>query len=651
MEHRLIQGGTEYLPFARSCVAKLKKLGMPYASQQYEVNGVSIKVRIEPGHEYIRIEGGTEIFSGVVRGGEVVSLANEETGATFNVLRTFKPTPNTWRYPLHKSVDVPTTAFSDMKKLANVAAPYDTQYADLSPSSYSGLMAKAVAIIMARGLPVKYYYNWGLCHGIVLASDGKPWLVEISPSKVLAMKLPMDAGNISSKCDAEAEITKLLGGVPNGGTFPNGPSLNAAQSEGRVIELSVKGDIGGLNLYFGKSHIDDEIGWSFNDDGSEAQNVCVAPDKDGLMNSHLYRLVIRITPGDETSTATGDVTINELERGPMTTHGLFGWIPFVTSEGPISQVTRLSNYDAEMEGTAPLFVCFQDGVFDVVRYKAKAVEGTSAYVPVLDYMSPAPIVDHDYYAGTLGGRVAYGNKGTSSPHPRATRYRNERISGPHIGTEPLGGGGVTNYVYRSTRYDTETGFLFTLKGCRDGYGVVHELPGVDIRVRHHARYFADAEGFAPTLNPGAWGVGADIVTIDPGTSYPEEDAGYGADVGYFTGVQHFYGNGFIARANTLAGVSKMRCTIFSRYQPPIALDKANKAGEQIHEHTTFRFNVFGPDRGYAFITEEYGSYYTEYENHVRKDYTTCGVTHLGGAAQTSETPVVGVKYNFIGYVK
>jgi len=58
VEHRLVQGGESFLPFARCCVAKLKKLGLPYADQSYEVDGVSIKVRIQPGHEYIRIEGG-----------------------------------------------------------------------------------------------------------------------------------------------------------------------------------------------------------------------------------------------------------------------------------------------------------------------------------------------------------------------------------------------------------------------------------------------------------------------------------------------------------------------------------------------------------------------------------------------------------------
>lgn len=76
MEHKIVLGGEIYLPFARSCVAKLKKLGMPYADQSYEIDGVSIKVRIEPGHEYIRIEGGSDALkmdSGIVDVGMTAS--------------------------------------------------------------------------------------------------------------------------------------------------------------------------------------------------------------------------------------------------------------------------------------------------------------------------------------------------------------------------------------------------------------------------------------------------------------------------------------------------------------------------------------------------------------------------------------------------
>ncbi len=56
MRHRLVTPGCErFVPFAESCITKLKKLNLPYADQSFEVEGCSIKVRIEPGHEYIRL--------------------------------------------------------------------------------------------------------------------------------------------------------------------------------------------------------------------------------------------------------------------------------------------------------------------------------------------------------------------------------------------------------------------------------------------------------------------------------------------------------------------------------------------------------------------------------------------------------------------
>lgn len=68
MERLLIQGGHEYLPFARSRIRALKTLGMRYVSQTYTVNGVTINVRLENGTEYIRIDGGGTINmeSGVI---------------------------------------------------------------------------------------------------------------------------------------------------------------------------------------------------------------------------------------------------------------------------------------------------------------------------------------------------------------------------------------------------------------------------------------------------------------------------------------------------------------------------------------------------------------------------------------------------------
>lgn len=58
MEHLLIQGGETYLPFARSRIKALKALGLDYADQSFEVDGVSIRVSITPEHEYVFLSGG-----------------------------------------------------------------------------------------------------------------------------------------------------------------------------------------------------------------------------------------------------------------------------------------------------------------------------------------------------------------------------------------------------------------------------------------------------------------------------------------------------------------------------------------------------------------------------------------------------------------
>lgn len=54
------------MPFARSRIKALRATGLAYASQKFDMGDATVRVRIEPGHEYIEIEGGgIELFSGV----------------------------------------------------------------------------------------------------------------------------------------------------------------------------------------------------------------------------------------------------------------------------------------------------------------------------------------------------------------------------------------------------------------------------------------------------------------------------------------------------------------------------------------------------------------------------------------------------------
>lgn len=55
MEHRLIQGGEQWLPFARSRIKALRAAGLRYATQQFSVDGAEIAVRLVADQEYIVI--------------------------------------------------------------------------------------------------------------------------------------------------------------------------------------------------------------------------------------------------------------------------------------------------------------------------------------------------------------------------------------------------------------------------------------------------------------------------------------------------------------------------------------------------------------------------------------------------------------------
>ncbi len=70
MRHRLVAPGCEWLvPFAETRIKVLLGLGIPYADQSFDVNGCTVRVQVTPGHEYIRIDGGSvtlKMDSGVI---------------------------------------------------------------------------------------------------------------------------------------------------------------------------------------------------------------------------------------------------------------------------------------------------------------------------------------------------------------------------------------------------------------------------------------------------------------------------------------------------------------------------------------------------------------------------------------------------------
>ena len=71
MEHKLILGGAQYLPFARSRIKALRAAGLRYATQRFLFPDGEVRVQIVAEQEYITLSGGgscvLRMDSGLVR--------------------------------------------------------------------------------------------------------------------------------------------------------------------------------------------------------------------------------------------------------------------------------------------------------------------------------------------------------------------------------------------------------------------------------------------------------------------------------------------------------------------------------------------------------------------------------------------------------
>ena len=119
MEHKLILGGEQYLPFARSRIKAMRANGAQYASQQFEIDGCSVKIRVDGQHDYITILGG--------------GVAYMETGQLgWSIPGEYNPTrydAGTWDFlgvpPSAKFLGKIDTSLVSMGKQRNNPALYD----------------------------------------------------------------------------------------------------------------------------------------------------------------------------------------------------------------------------------------------------------------------------------------------------------------------------------------------------------------------------------------------------------------------------------------------------------------------------------------------------------------------------------------------
>ena len=430
------------------------------------------------------------ILSGVVKGGTLSDLpippGSPPGTLAKKTLNTFKPTANCWQYPLKSAADKSPSAFSAEPLLGKAG----TQYVDLAASMFTGLMAKAVQIIMGMGLPVAYDYTWARCHGLTLASDGKPWLIEISIANgVLAMPFKVATGSPTSPVDAVTACKALLGGIPANTTFPTGAALTAAIAAGTVLQLL---DTAAMTGVHGKSAYSPTLGWSFSPTGHEAHNTCYYTPSGTLVHGCHYKLVITINPADGSGAA-----LSLVSEGRLVGRTQFGY-PIEPS--PVNFYNHTTNSMLAMPReviagasvtsnlTATVLASYVNGVLDLLQVKTYIDEPdesdswtsaeTNSYVGSRTY---ARKVFFGYKSQVTSGACATGSTGrTEQIVPQTTArfgsglvYLGGSFTPPNW--EPM-------FARQSFTYAAETSGALTtaatVPGVRDGY-FVYEQQRVD----------------------------------------------------------------------------------------------------------------------------------------------------------------------------
>lgn len=266
------------------------------------------------------------VYSGVVRtirynagddsNADIVT-ASIVGGGTERRLRSFRPTQEAWANALAKSSANPPGVFSDIRALtvepSGSSGGNQTQYVTIQATKYSGLMSKAVQLLLGygrvpvaelgdfgiefgatveeNGLQIKYDYRWARCHIITTAADQSLWVVEISQANgIIAFPLPMLGIDLDGADQDVLDAAKdAFDGLPSG-FMPTLTQLGVMLTLGTAIRLATAGD---LDAFYTKDAFSSDMGWSTNSRGSEAHNTC-SKTVSSVRTSYHYKLDIAI---------------------------------------------------------------------------------------------------------------------------------------------------------------------------------------------------------------------------------------------------------------------------------------------------------------------------------------------------------------------
>ncbi|ENU86121.1 hypothetical protein [Acinetobacter sp. CIP 102129] len=148
----------------------------------------------------------------------------------------------------------------------------------------------------------QYDYKFGKTHLVSFDSENKPWLIQIDPSGVWAMPLPLIPATTTEAFReyieevSDDEILKILdrfGGMPSGESFPTGQDFQSWRRAGVVIKVCDTAD------FYNYSAMYMACGWSFNSKGHEGFNTCWGYADNGLMYAYGYKIKLNLVPAQK----------------------------------------------------------------------------------------------------------------------------------------------------------------------------------------------------------------------------------------------------------------------------------------------------------------------------------------------------------------
>lgn len=451
MEHKLIQGGEQYLPFARARIKAMRAAGLRFAAQQFVIGDVSVKVRLDGDHDYISIGGDcADMESGILlRGWNLLGPPPANTEA----LESFYPSqaqagnePRAWKlgkkYPEMK----PSTHGSDFLKFKlrflthqnppgiDIPAPPGwvrytefPQVAVIRPGMYTGSMRKVIQYMLGARSPVKLDYRFDMTHGIMNVPNAKggttPWVIEISAKNgVLATKLR------TCKRKDSAGKPNDLGYTPLGAALPceNASTLAELIEKKVVIRLLPASAL--LPFYGSLGPLFAECGWAFSYSGNEAQNTGIGWSGN-YQTASRFKLTFATSDGKPSSATLALVDSGYMVGIPGTEYARSQIrIPSYTLQGCVTLDMRpfAGNFQG-VDSICPIYVYYDGDVEQVVTWHNEMLVPNPApdlpdYDDDFDPYNPSCYGTPYYVSGNIfGGKSRY-YQIRSPVHPNPDLY-------------------------------------------------------------------------------------------------------------------------------------------------------------------------------------------------------------------------------------